>query len=58
MSLRQTSKVVLVMGNHEGAMRDAISGRGLFNAWLDIGGRSTLDSYGGTVEGIPPERTL
>jgi len=53
--LRDASKVVLVMGNHEEAMRDAVSGRGLFNAWLDVGGRETLDSYGGTVDGIPPD---
>ena len=55
LSLRDTCKVVFIMGNHEEMMRDAISGRGLFNQWLDVGGRATLDSYGGSVDDVPPE---
>jgi serine/threonine protein phosphatase 1 len=51
--LRQSCKLVLIMGNHEEMMRDAISGHGLFNAWLDQGGRQTLSSYGGSIENIP-----
>ena len=54
LSLRDTCKVALIMGNHEEMMRDAISGRGLYNAWLDAGGQATLDSYGGSPENIPP----
>jgi len=55
LSLRGTCKVVLIMGNHEEMMRDAISGRGLFNAWLEAGGQATLDSYGGSIDNIPPD---
>jgi serine/threonine protein phosphatase 1 len=55
LTLRDSCKVVFIMGNHEEMMRDAISGSGLFNQWLDVGGQATLDSYGGSVDHIPPE---
>jgi len=55
LALRETTKVVLIMGNHEEMMRDALSGRGLYGAWLNAGGRETLDSYGGAIDCIPPE---
>ncbi len=56
LALREMCKVVFIMGNHEEIMRDAISGRGLFNQWLmDVGGQATLDSYGGSADAIPPE---
>lgn len=55
LSLRDKCKLVFIMGNHEEMMRDAISGRGLLNAWLDAGGRATLDSYGGNIDNIPPD---
>ena len=55
LSLRNTCKVVLITGNHEEMMRNAISGQGLFNAWLEVGGQETLDSYGGSIENIPPD---
>ncbi len=54
-ALRDECKVVFIMGNHEEMMRDAISGRGLLNAWLDVGGQAMLDSYGGSADDIPPE---
>lgn len=53
LSLQNVCRVIFVMGNHEEMMRDAISGRGLWNQWLDVGGKATLDSYGGSVEDIP-----
>jgi len=52
-ALRTTCRLIFIMGNHEEMMRDAISGRGLFHAWLEAGGRETLESYGGQVEDIP-----
>ncbi len=55
LSLRTTCKVIVIMGNHEEMMRDAISGRGLLNAWLENGGRATLDSYRGSIDAIPPD---
>lgn len=53
--LRKTCDFVLIMGNHEEMMRDAISGRGLYQAWMDAGGLATIDSYGGAAENIPPD---
>lgn len=55
LSLRDTCHVICIIGNHEQMMRDAISGRGLVNHWLDSGGQATLDSYGGSIETIPSE---
>lgn len=55
LALRDECEVIFITGNHEEMMRDAISGRGLFNQWLENGGRATLDSYGGSIEDIPPE---
>ena len=56
LALRESCKVVFILGNHEEMMRNAISGRGLMNQWLkDCGGQATLDSYGGSVDSIPPE---
>lgn len=55
LELRQICRVIFIMGNHEEMMRNAISGRGLFGAWLDAGGQATLDSYGGSIENIPPQ---
>ncbi|TWT33560.1 Serine/threonine-protein phosphatase 1 [Posidoniimonas corsicana] len=55
--LREEHNVVVIMGNHEEMMRDAISGRGLYNAWLDVGGRETIRSYGGDADAIPPSHS-
>lgn len=55
LALRDTCKVVVIMGNHEQMMRDAISGHGLFNTWLEAGGKATIDSYGGSIDNIPPD---
>lgn len=54
LALRETCKIVFIMGNHEELMLDAISGRGLVEPWLRAGGRATLDSYGGRIEDVPP----
>jgi len=53
--LRDTCNVVFIMGNHEEMVRDAISGRGLVSQWLSVGGQETLDSYGGSIENVPPD---
>jgi serine/threonine protein phosphatase 1 len=55
LSLRDVCNVIVLMGNHEEMMRNAISGQGLFTAWLDAGGDKTLESYGGSIEAIPSE---
>ncbi|MFN0055175.1 MAG: metallophosphoesterase family protein [Planctomycetales bacterium] len=52
-TLHESCQVVLIMGNHEQMMRDALSGRGLYGPWLNAGGRETLASYGGSTNVIP-----
>lgn len=55
LSLRAQCKVVVIDGNHEEMLRSAMTGKGLLHAWLDAGGRATLDSYGGSFDLIPAE---
>lgn len=55
LSLRARCKVIVIDGNHEEMMRNAVSGKGLFHAWLDTGGKATLESYGGSLDVIPAE---
>jgi serine/threonine protein phosphatase 1 len=55
LALREQCQVVFILGNHEEMMLDSLAGRGLLDAWLAAGGRQTLDSYGGSLEDIPPE---
>jgi len=55
LELRKSCKVIFILGNHEEMMRNAISGRGLVNAWLDAGGHATLNSYGGSIDQIPSD---
>lgn len=47
LSVKQTCKLIFLMGNHEQMLRDVLMGQGLFGAWQDVGGRETLHSYGG-----------
>jgi|SRR5579872_6110966 len=55
LTLRETNKLVLIMGNHEEMLRDALSGRGPVDPWLDAGGRETVESYGGSMAAVPPD---
>lgn len=54
LALQQTCRLVTLLGNHEEMMRDALSGRGLYNPWLEMGGQAALDSYGNDPRNIPP----
>ena len=55
LALQQSCNLVLIMGNHEEMLRDAVAGRPIMDIWLQVGGRETLDSYGGSIDDIPPE---
>ncbi len=55
LSLRERCKVIFIAGNHEQMMRQAISGSGLMDQWLQAGGQATVDSYGGSLDNVPPE---
>lgn len=52
LELRDRCRLVLIEGNHEEMMLDALSG-GDVAGWLPFGGHETLESYGGSVEGVP-----
>ena len=53
--LRESCKVVLIMGNHEELMRASLSGRpGMMDQWRRVGGRETIASYG-TADNIPSD---
>ncbi len=55
LALESVCDVIWLTGNHEEMMRYAISGRGLVGEWLQAGGQATVDSYGGSLENVPPE---
>lgn len=52
LELQEKCKLVFLLGNHEEMLFDALSG-GPAMTWLLVGGRETLDSYGGAMEDIP-----
>lgn len=52
LELQGRCRLVLIQGNHEEMMLDALGGRG-DDGWLQYGGRETLESYGGHVDDVP-----
>jgi serine/threonine protein phosphatase 1 len=57
-ALRRTSRVVVIMGNHEQMMLEARDSHEKHRDWLLNGGDATLRSYGGvrgTLRDVPPE---
>ncbi|MCA9072361.1 MAG: serine/threonine protein phosphatase, partial [Planctomycetaceae bacterium] len=52
--LQNVCQVKSIMGNHEEMMRNALLGREQ-KFWLGEGGKQTLDSYGCSMDAIPPE---
>jgi serine/threonine protein phosphatase 1 len=59
LQLSRGSRLVAIRGNHEEMMLDVRENATLFPAWLQYGGRDTLDSYAvdgrpGTLADIPP----
>jgi calcineurin-like phosphoesterase family protein len=52
--VRQSSRLIYLMGNHEEMMLDTLSGR-RSNMWLRHGGMATLNSYGGSLANIPDD---
>lgn len=47
-------RLVPLMGNHDRMFLDALGGRSSM-AWLDVGGRSTVESYGRDLGLVPAE---
>jgi serine/threonine protein phosphatase 1 len=46
---------IVLRGNHEQVMLDAVTREMRFKRWLKMGGRATLESYGGTRQDETPE---
>jgi len=57
LEFRQSHKLIHLKGNHELQMEDALTGKRGYDFWLQglVGGKETLDSYGGVFEAIPEE---
>lgn len=53
LELAGSCQLKIIQGNHDEIMRQALSGNGFWQAWMDKGGTATLKSYGGQVENIP-----
>ena len=54
LELRKTSKLMHLRGNHEIMMTEAKAGRKALLFWVGVGGRATLNSYGGSgLDDVP-----
>ena len=53
LTLRRQCRLVLLLGNHEEMMLDALAGGEWAEGWLRYGGTTTLASYEGDAHGIP-----
>lgn len=50
--LRERCRVIMIRGNHEEMMLNALDGEG-WNMWMQFGGEEALESYGGDLDRIP-----
>lgn len=55
LALSQSQAVVSLRGNHEIMMLDSRDKKSWFQPWMGYGGEATLQSYGGSFEGVPEE---
>jgi len=54
LGLRRRCQTICLLGNHEIMLRLVLNGP-VPEEWLQLGGRETLASYGGSLKNIPPE---
>lgn len=54
LELRKRCQTVFLLGNHEIMLRLVLHGP-VTDEWLQLGGRETLESYGGSFKNMPPE---
>ena len=52
--LAERCQVVPLVGNHEAMLLDSHESPQCFEFWQRCGGHETLESYGGSLSGIPP----
>ena len=53
--LKDQTNLVCILGNHEEMLLDSFDFELARESWLNVGGRETLDSYGGELSLIPDE---
>ncbi|MDA0835982.1 MAG: metallophosphoesterase [Planctomycetota bacterium] len=53
--LQQNCRLILLIGNHEEMLFDALADGPWKETWPLYGGREMIESYGGTIEQIPEE---
>jgi len=51
--LGETHQLVPLRGNHEIMMLDSREKQGWYQSWMGYGGEETLQSYGGSFDGVP-----
>ena len=55
LELSQSCRLILLKGNHEEMLFDSMIDESVLSAWLNFGGRETLNSYGGSFGRIPSD---
>jgi len=58
LELVSRTQLVPLIGNHEVMLMQAFNNRDAMNFWLQHGGQQTLQSYGGSLEQIPPHHRM
>jgi serine/threonine protein phosphatase 1 len=54
LALGEQCQLVVLLGNHEQMLLQCLASTTLRTQWLQYGGRETVDSYGGSLEALPP----
>jgi serine/threonine protein phosphatase 1 len=52
--LHRAGKVIPLRGNHDWMMQRALEEPFVDPGWLEVGGRESVESYGGSLAGVPP----
>ena len=51
-------QLIPLLGNHESMMLSSLESSEVYDHWCRVGGRETVDSYGGSLDGLPFEHTV
>ena len=51
-------RLIPLLGNHEVMLLDALESPDVREAWYRVGGRATVESYGGTLDEIPSDHLV
>ncbi|WP_459557168.1 metallophosphoesterase family protein [Lacunimicrobium album] len=53
LEMQKACHLVTIKGNHEEMVLEVVKGRKPAHLWMEYGGKSTLESYGGSISNIP-----